>query len=194
MNQLTTAKRVAIISALVEGNSLRSTTRMVGLLDQHGYQAPGGRGRSVRPLPTRDDPQTSFAVASSATKSGISAFASRRTSRPTRPVSWGTASSGPGRGCVPDTKIGPDVAGRFRAIRSTHTPSSRIWQAVLSHRIQLYFTRPKSETSSNCWKLSVISVAMVSHGWSQSHRASPRWPLETRQTSDGSGRKGPDAW
>ena len=30
MNQLTTAKRVAIISALVEGNSLRSTTRMVG--------------------------------------------------------------------------------------------------------------------------------------------------------------------
>ncbi len=30
MNKLDTAKRVAIISALVEGNSLRSTTRMVG--------------------------------------------------------------------------------------------------------------------------------------------------------------------
>jgi IS1 family transposase len=30
MNQLSIAKRVAIISALVEGNSLRSTTRMVG--------------------------------------------------------------------------------------------------------------------------------------------------------------------
>jgi len=31
MNKLPTAKRVAIISALVEGNSLRSTTRMVGV-------------------------------------------------------------------------------------------------------------------------------------------------------------------
>jgi hypothetical protein len=30
MNKLNTAKRVAIISALVEGNSLRSTTRMSG--------------------------------------------------------------------------------------------------------------------------------------------------------------------
>ena len=30
MNKLSTAKRVQILSALVEGNSLRSTTRMVG--------------------------------------------------------------------------------------------------------------------------------------------------------------------
>ena len=31
MNKLNTARRVAIISALVEGNSLRSTTRMTGV-------------------------------------------------------------------------------------------------------------------------------------------------------------------
>src|SRR5688572_7683214 len=31
MNKLNTTKRTAIISALVEGNSLRSTTRMVGV-------------------------------------------------------------------------------------------------------------------------------------------------------------------
>src|SRR5438552_17531639 len=31
MNKLPKAKRVAILSALVEGNSLRSTTRMVGV-------------------------------------------------------------------------------------------------------------------------------------------------------------------
>ncbi len=31
MNKLNTAKRTAVISALVEGNSLRSTTRMVGV-------------------------------------------------------------------------------------------------------------------------------------------------------------------
>ena len=30
MNQLPTAKRVAIVSALVEGNSIRSTSRMTG--------------------------------------------------------------------------------------------------------------------------------------------------------------------
>ena len=31
MNKLNTAKRVAILSSLVEGNSLRSTTRMTGV-------------------------------------------------------------------------------------------------------------------------------------------------------------------
>src|SRR5262245_34529544 len=31
MNQLPTAKRVAIVSALVEGNSIRSTSRMTGV-------------------------------------------------------------------------------------------------------------------------------------------------------------------
>src|SRR6476659_7081949 len=31
MNQLNTAKRVQIVKSLVEGNSLRSTTRMVGV-------------------------------------------------------------------------------------------------------------------------------------------------------------------
>ena len=31
MNKLNTAKRTAILSALVEGNSLRSTTRMTGV-------------------------------------------------------------------------------------------------------------------------------------------------------------------
>ncbi len=31
MNKLNAAKRSAIISALVEGNSLRSTTRMIGV-------------------------------------------------------------------------------------------------------------------------------------------------------------------
>ncbi len=61
MNQLNTAKRVSIISALVEGNSLRSTTRMVGcsintvtkLLVDAGEACARYQHETIRNLPCR---------------------------------------------------------------------------------------------------------------------------------------------
>ena len=61
MNQLTTAKRVQILSALVEGNSLRSTTRMVGcsintvtkLLVDLGFACAEYQGEHLRNLPCK---------------------------------------------------------------------------------------------------------------------------------------------
>jgi IS1 family transposase len=61
MNQLNTAKRVSILSALVEGDSLRSTTRMVGcsintvtkLLEDAGEACARYQHETLRELPCR---------------------------------------------------------------------------------------------------------------------------------------------
>jgi hypothetical protein len=61
MNKLSTAKRVQILSALVEGNSLRSTTRMVGcsintvtkLLVDLGHACAKYQDKALRNLPCR---------------------------------------------------------------------------------------------------------------------------------------------
>ncbi len=61
MNKLSTAKRVQILAALVEGNSLRSTTRMVGcsintvtkLLVDLGFACAEYQGKHLRNLPCK---------------------------------------------------------------------------------------------------------------------------------------------
>ncbi len=42
MNKLTQAKRVQVIAALVEGNSVRATCRMTGRLQESGPETLGG--------------------------------------------------------------------------------------------------------------------------------------------------------
>ena len=48
MNRLDTTRRVAVVKALVEGNSIRSTVRMTGRRQEHRRQAAGRTRRSVR--------------------------------------------------------------------------------------------------------------------------------------------------
>ena len=48
MNRLTTAKRVAVVAALVEGNSVRATARHDRREQADNPQAAVGAGRCVR--------------------------------------------------------------------------------------------------------------------------------------------------
>jgi hypothetical protein len=48
MNRLLKEKRIAVIAALLEGNSIRSTVRMTVMAKKHSNQAPGSRRISLR--------------------------------------------------------------------------------------------------------------------------------------------------
>ena len=80
MNRLSTAQRVAVVKALVEGNSIRSTVRMTGVAKNTVAKLLVELGAAVRDVPGRDARATCSASAFSATKFGRSSTRRTRTS------------------------------------------------------------------------------------------------------------------
>ena len=95
MNILPFSKQVGVISALVEGNSIRATVRLTGvakgtilrLLEDVGEACAEFHDRTIRNI----NPDVSSAM-----KSGNSAMRKRRTFLPTRRASSATVMCGPG--------------------------------------------------------------------------------------------------
>jgi hypothetical protein len=100
MNQLTREKRVAVVKALVEGNSIRATVRMTGvakntvvkLLVDLGAACADYQDEAVLNLKTER---------SSSTKSGPSSGPTTRTSQPRIAASSGVVASGRGGPSTP---------------------------------------------------------------------------------------------
>ena len=105
MNRLSTAKRVAVISALVEGCSVRSTSRLTGvakgtilrLLASVGDACARYQDDAIRNVPA--------SAASRLMKSGRSSAASKRTSRQRLPRSGSLATRGRSSAIEAQTKL-----------------------------------------------------------------------------------------
>ena len=136
MNRLSTAKRAAVVAALVEGCSIRATVRMTGVAKNTIVKLLVELGAAVLEVSGRDASQPAVQARSSATKFGRSSARRTRTCPQTSKGSSASAPCGRGRHrCRHEADS--VVARRRRATLARRTSSCRTWPAGCADRVQL---------------------------------------------------------